>query len=72
MEQKPRTGYLIDIDPDHLEKEQETFRLSVRFSAPEKGAVVARMTTNPCLIFSIRRDGRREIVAGDTGLSYLL
>jgi hypothetical protein len=41
MEQKPSTGYLIDIDPDHLGKKQETIRLSVRFSAPEKGAIVA-------------------------------
>lgn len=70
MGQKPSMGYAIEMDSKPLLETAQTIKLNTRFTAPEKGAVVATMITSPCLIFAIKREAGRELVAGDTGLSY--
>jgi hypothetical protein len=70
MGERPSAGYAIEVDPEPLHKDGQTIRLNVKFTAPDKDAFVATMITRPCLIFSIRRDGVSEIVAGETGLFY--
>lgn len=69
MGQRPSAGYRIELDPDGLHEESGSLRLSVEFLSPEGGAV-ATVITSPCLIFSIKREGLQEIVAGDTGLVF--
>lgn len=69
MGQKPSAGYRIEIDPKQIQHAAGVLRLSVQF-VPPAGEIAATVLTSPCLIFSVRREGLNEIVAGDTGLVY--
>lgn len=71
MGQQPSTGYGIEIAPTGMRDGQGRLVIPVGFVTPNKG-VVATLITTPCALFSVRREGIREIVAGTTGLTLQL
>lgn len=61
--EQPTPGYGFSLEDTR--RENGTAVVSIRWKTPEAGSVLAQMTTHPCLVVGLPRDGVQRVEAVD-------
>ena len=61
--EQPTPGYGFTLED--TQRENGTAVVSISWKAPEAGSVLAQMTTHPCLVVGLPRNGIRRVEAVD-------
>ena len=63
---KPTAGYGFDVTAKMALLEQDTLKLPIRFSQPDKDKMQAQMLTSPCMVLGIDSKAHYQRIEADT------
>ncbi|MBW2677277.1 MAG: protease complex subunit PrcB family protein [Deltaproteobacteria bacterium] len=61
MGRKPTPGYAIQLHPEHCKISQDTAFISLRWSEPAPGSVLAQMITSPFILLKLEKQGYSSV-----------